>query len=224
MATSETVEFDNLEDLIEALGGIKPRRVKLVPPPGTATEADLLRQNERKTVLCELVAGTLVEKAMGTPESFIGGDIYGMLWTFVRANRLGEVAPGDAFFRILPGTVRGPDACYISTAKLPGGCRPTAAIPGVVPDLVAEVLSRGNTLGEMLQKRKEYFIAGVLLVWEVDPRKRTISVYTDPATKTTLTEDDTLTGGEVLPGFSVPVREVFARVPRPEPKPRRKKK
>jgi Uma2 family endonuclease len=76
----------------------------------------------------------------------------------------------------------------------------------------------------MLRKRKEYFLAGTSLVWEIDPRRREIDVYTDPETCTTLTEDETLTGGSVLPGFTVRVAEVFARVPRSEPKPRRRKK
>ena len=86
------------------------------------------------------------------------------------------------------------------------------------------MLSPGNTRAEMLRKREEYFLAGVLLVWEVDPRTFTIDVYTAPETKTTLTEADTLDGGEVLPGFSVAVSLIFAEVPHPEPKPRRKKK
>src|SRR5262249_30339673 len=143
---------------------------------------------------------------------------------FIRPRRLGEVAPGDALFRILPGIVRGPDVCFTSVARLPGGVRPTEAIPDIVPELVVEVLSKGNTRGEMLKKREENFKAGGLLVGGVAPRRREIDVYTGPGTRVTLTEGHTLTGGTVLPGFSVPVREVFARVPRPEAKPARRKK
>jgi Uma2 family endonuclease len=76
----------------------------------------------------------------------------------------------------------------------------------------------------MAQKRREYFLAGVLLVWEVDPRTRTIDVFTDPETHVTLTEADTLDGGAVLTEFRVSVADIFAQVEREEPKPTRRKK
>jgi Uma2 family endonuclease len=66
----------------------------------------------------------------------------------------------------------------------------------------------------MERKRKEYFFAGVELVWEVDPYQRTVSVYTAPDTVTILTERDTLDGGEVLPGFSLRLANLFARLPK----------
>ena len=62
----------------------------------------------------------------------------------------------------------------------------------------------------MARKRREYFAAGTRLVWEVNPRRRTVTVYTGPRTSTRLTETDTLTGGDVLPGFSLPLAELFA--------------
>jgi Uma2 family endonuclease len=84
----------------------------------------------------------------------------------------------------------------------------------VVPNLVAEVLSEGNTRGEITRKLKEYFLAGVELAWVVDPYKRTVAVYTAPDEVTTLTEKETLDGGNVLPGFAMPVKDLFARLPR----------
>jgi Uma2 family endonuclease len=101
-----------------------------------------LRLNERKIALCELVNGTLVEKAMGTGESYLSGDIYVLLYNFVVPRRLGYLAPGDGMFRILPATVRGPDVCFVSVGRCPGGKRPNARIPDVVPELVVEVLTR----------------------------------------------------------------------------------
>ena len=81
----------------------------------------------------------------------------------------------------------------------------------MVPDLAVEVLSVGNTPAEMKRKRKEYFFSGVRLVWLVDPAARTIEVFTSPDQHLTLREEQALDGGDVLPGFSVPVREIFAR-------------
>jgi Uma2 family endonuclease len=79
----------------------------------------------------------------------------------------------------------------------------------VVPDLVVEVLSKGNTKGEMSRKLEEYFGAGVRLAWVVDPRKRTVRVHTTATRSRLLREPDELDGGEVLPGFRLPLTELF---------------
>jgi Uma2 family endonuclease len=77
-----------------------------------------------------------------------------------------------------------------------------------------EVLSAGNTPGEMARKCQEYFAAGVRLVWVVAPEARTVEVYTDPDQSTVRHEVDTLEGGAVLPGFALPLRELFAELDR----------
>jgi len=74
---------------------------------------------------------------------------------------------------------------------------------------IVEVISRSNTPGEMRRKRDDFFTAGTRLLWEVDHRPRTVKVYTDPETFTELSAAETLTGGEVLPGFEVLVAEIF---------------
>ena len=81
-------------------------------------------------------------------------------------------------------------------------------------NLAVEVLSRSNTPGEMTLKRQDYFGSGVELVWEIDPADRTIRVYTSPTNPTTLTTADVLDGGTVLPGFTIPVGQVFAELDR----------
>lgn len=87
-------------------------------------------------------------------------------------------------------------------------------MPLVAPDLAAEVLSKSNTPKEMSIKREEYFKAGVEVVWEIDPKKRTIDVYTEPTNPVTLGIDDTLDGGSVLPGFKLPLTDFFAELDR----------
>ena len=92
----------------------------------------------------------------------------------------------------------------------------------LVPNLAVEVISEGNTPGQIKRKLKDYFLAGVSLVWFADSRERTVEVYTAPDRSIVLSEDDSLDGGEVLPGFRLPVRQLFAHVTRPEgstPKP-----
>jgi Uma2 family endonuclease len=84
----------------------------------------------------------------------------------------------------------------------------------VVPDLAVEVLSKSNSPREMARKRDEYFRAGVRLVWEIDPRTRTVRVYTAVDLFEVLTVADTLTGGDVLLGFTLPLADLFADLDR----------
>ncbi len=211
-------------DLLGRLGDISPHRLLLKPAPGTATEADLLRELHRKERLVELVAGTLVEKLLGYREARLAGWIIRLLGHFLDSNDLGDLAPGDGPLRLMAGLVRLPDVSFVRRDKLPGGIPPDEPIPDLVPDLAIEVLSESNTPGEMKVKRKEYFLAGTTLVWEVDPRRRVVVVYTAPETSATLTEADTLDGGTVLPGLSLPVARIFERLPAAPARRARKKK
>jgi Uma2 family endonuclease len=210
-------------DLLAQLGGVPPERVCFSPLPGTATEKDLLRMMAHTDKLYELIDGTLVEKTMGYGEGGLALDIARLLGKYLDQNDLGDLVGADTTMRILPKQVRLPDLSFIRWEKFPNRERPAEAIPSIAPDLAIEVLSESNTAGEMERKRKEYFFAGTQLVWEVDPRTRTVDVYTTPDEKVTFTEDDTLDGGEVLPGLKLPVRDVFARVPSVKKPPARKK-
>jgi Uma2 family endonuclease len=91
---------------------------------------------------------------------------------------------------------------------------PTEPIPDVAPDLAVEVLSAGNTAREMARKRQDYFAAGVQVVWEVNPGTRTVEVFTTPDHSTVLHEAQTLEGGMVLPGFTLPLQELFGELDR----------
>jgi Uma2 family endonuclease len=105
--------------------------------------------------------------------------------------------------------VRIPDLAFVSWARLPGGRVPDDPVPMLAPDLAVEVLSEGNTPREMERKRGEYFRSGVRLVWMVDIDARSVDVYTTPADPTTLSGEQSLDGGDVLPGFSFPLRDLF---------------
>jgi len=86
--------------------------------------------------------------------------------------------------------------------------------PISAPDLAVEVLSPSNSEKEMQRKLREYFAAGVRLVWCIDPRKRTASVYTAPESVTVLNENATFDGGDVLPGFRLSLKELLDRAER----------
>jgi Uma2 family endonuclease len=203
-----------IDDLLEHLGGIAPSRVRFRPLPGTATESDLIEANARKVTIYELVDGVLVEKGMGFTESVLAGVILAILRDFVVPRNLGLVSGADGMLRLFPGLVREPDVSYISWEHIPGGKFPTEPIGGFAPDLAVEVLSLSNTKAEMARKRREYFKAGVRLVWEVDPRARTVDVYESPERSTRLDQSQTLEGGEVLPGFALPPADLFGELDR----------
>jgi Uma2 family endonuclease len=109
-------------------------------------------------------------------------------------------------------TVRGPGVAFVAWDRLPNGRLPTAAIPDLVPNFVIEVLSIGNTYGEMSRKRREYFHAGVQLLWMVDPRRRTVTVYRSSNEPEVVGEGAILSGVSVLPGWCVDTGELFGKL------------
>jgi len=199
-------------DLHERLGGVPLERIRMIPPPGTATEADLLAVNDRTDYLCELIDGTLVEKTMGNPESILAAIVITALSNFVKPRKLGVVMAPDALLRVLPDQVRLPDVCFIGWNRFPDGKLPSGQVWGIAPALAVEILSPSNSPGEMQRKLRDYFAAGVRLVWYIDPRSRTAEVYTATDQKTHLTASDTLTGVDVLPWFELPLAELFAEI------------
>ena len=120
--------------------------------------------------------------------------------------------------RLFPGLVRIPDVAFISWKRYPKKTRKRGEIPTVAPDLVVEVLSKGNTPREMTRKLDEYFRAGVLQVWYVDPKRRKVRVFTGRDHSVVLGEDQYLDGGDVLPGFTLSICEWFAEAERTAPR------
>lgn len=205
-----------IADVLKQLGDIPPGRVCAVPAPGKATERDVLHILDHENRLCELVDGTLVEKPMGVLESYLAGIIIRFLGAFVYEHDLGILTAPDGTLRLMPGLVRMPDVAFISWHQLPNRKCPNEPIASLFPDLAVEVLSESNTRGEMQRKLKEYFLSGTQLVWIVDPIQRTVDVYTAPDRFTRLEEGEVLDGGDLLPGFELPLKQLFARVEKPQ--------
>jgi Uma2 family endonuclease len=200
--------------LAERFGPIPLYRIRTKPRPGMATEEDVVEIHDREDRLCELVDGILVEKTMGAYESMLAVEIAALLRNWVKPRKLGTVLGADGMLRLAPGLVRIPDVAFLSMDKFPNGRFPKGAIAALAPDLAVEVLSDSNTKQEMADKLDEYFTHGARLVWYVDPRARTIEVFTGlAASPRTLAEADTLDGGDVLPGFELSIRELFAELP-----------
>jgi Uma2 family endonuclease len=198
-----------LADLAEMFGPMPPHRIRLTPPPGAAKEHDVKEIHLREDRLYELVDGVLVEKDMGFPEAYLASLLVISMGHFAQQHDRGIVVGPDGLLRLASGLVRIPDVSFISWKRLPRRRIPRQPIANLVPDLAVEVLSASNTKKEMDRKLRDYFQVGVRLVWYVDPKKRTVTVYTAPNQATVLTIKDTLDGGAVLPGFSISLRELF---------------
>jgi Uma2 family endonuclease len=214
----EELTLETVAELLNSLGNIPPERIPLRQPLGSATEKDVLRLLEapRKRI-CELVDGVLVEKNMGFYESYLAGLLIELLNAYVRSRGLGVVASPDGTISLWPGRVRIPDIAFYSWNNLPEGKLPREPIPEIVPNLAIEILSRSNTEQEMRLKRQDYFQVGVQLVWVINPQTQTVAIYTqvDPP-DCILTTQDTLTGGTVLPEFSLQIGEFFATITKHE--------
>lgn len=188
--------------------------VKMSDAP--VTPAELLALPDGK--LYELVDGRPVEKKMGCESSWVGGQINRRLNAFCSDNRLGWVFQSDAGYQCFPhrpNLVRKPDVSFVRHGRLPGEQPPRGhcAIP---PDLAVEVVSPNDEAEEVEEKLSEYLGAGVALVWVAYPRTRTVYVYRRDGTANRLTEAQELSGEDVVPGFSCPVRDLF---PPPPPAP-----
>ena len=215
MATivESTATVETLADLLHELGDIPPARIRLRPPPGTATEKDV-ETAEARGLLCELVDGVLVEKPMGFLESRLANLLIHFIEAFLERYDLGVTAGEAGTLKLAEGLVRIPDVSFVCWEQLPGGELPTEAIPRLFPDLAVEILSKSNTRREMLRKMREYFTAGTRLVWLVDPKTRTAEIYTSVDQCIKLDENGTLDGGDVLPGFRLRLGEWLDRVRR----------
>jgi Uma2 family endonuclease len=208
-------DIKTLADLRRRLGGIPLERIWFHPAPGTATEKDVIEAEARENRLCELVDGTLVEKAVGFEESHLAMRLGYLISVYLDQRDLGICVGADGMMRIAPGLVRIPDVSFISWDRLPGRESPKEPIPGLALDLAVEVLSEGNTQAEMARKVREYFQAGVVLVWLIDPRKRTSRVFSKIGKSALVRLDQALDGGTVLPGLVVPLSELLDRGRRP---------
>lgn len=206
--------YADLIEAIQGLGDIPAERIRLDPMPGTATEQDVLDVLAHEGRICELIDGTLVEKAMGYEDGRIAVVLSYYLERYLDHANLGIVNGPDGTLRLTTGLMRVPDLTFISWRELPDGKFPNEPVPRLDIDLAVEIISQSNTDAEMRRKLGEYFDAGVRLVWFVYPRERAVHVHSDPNQYTRLTEDQVLEGGAVLPGFSVSLRELFDRAGR----------
>ena len=161
----------------------------------------------------ELVKGELITMApAGGEHGAIGMNAGTYINVFVRQNDLGAVFNSDTGFIIStdPDTVRCPDVSFVRKENIPPSGISRGFIVGA-PDLAVEVISPSDSYPEVEAKAAQLLEAGTLLVVLIYPRTRTIMLRYQSGETTTLTEEDTLTLGDVLPGFECAVGELFVQ-------------
>ena len=175
----------------------------------TAEELLMMPRNDGHRY--ELLRGVLVEKMpTGDPHRIAVGRIALALGNYAEANDYGDTGAGEPGYRLErdPDTVRAPDVVWIAPGRIPLG---TQGYPELAPDLAVEVKSPGNSYAELAAKAGMWLSYGSREVWVADPERVTITVYRPYQEPLILVEDDTLAGGDLLPGFSTPVWRLFRR-------------
>ncbi len=160
---------------------------------------------------CELVAGRVVRMTPTSPaRGRIEVNVAAALKQFVRTRNLGVVMAGEVgvFTRRNPDTVRAPDVLYLSRERDARRRRPHGFLD-VAPELVVEILSPTDRPDPLRRKLGEYLAAGVRVVWVIDPATRTVQIHHDGGEPVSLEVGAVVTGEDVLPGFEMPVDDIF---------------
>lgn len=159
----------------------------------------------------ELVRGELLPMApTGDEHGSFTHDLAFEVSAFVRANNLGRGYAAETGFLVErdPDTVLAPDFAFVARERLTGP-RQRGFVP-LAPDLVLETRSPGDTRCEVAAKVRRWLDAGVRLIWELDPHRQALTVYASGSEVVVLGPQDTLTGGEVLPGFTLLLSRLFS--------------
>ncbi len=175
----------------------------------TLITADELERMSFPDERVELSEGELIRMPpAGAEHAHVIIALIKILAPFVDSNGLGEVGGPDVGFRLSAHTVLSPDVSFVSRGRIPPSGIPRGFWP-FAPDLAIEVFSPSDTRSDLHRKIRLYLEARTLRVWVLFPRKRQIHVHQGPARVIVLKEEDVLTGEDVLPGFSVPVKRIF---------------
>lgn len=176
---------------------------------GPVTGAQLLRMPWLNP--CELVGGRIVRMTPTNPtHGRIEVNVAAALRAFVRTQNLGVVMAGEVgvFTTRDPDTVRAPDVLFLSHERDALRTRRDGFLE-VAPDLVVEILSPTDRPDAVRRKLDEYFAAGVRLAWVIDPATRTVRVHRPSGDVRSVAAGEIIAGDDVLPGFVLPVDEVF---------------
>jgi Uma2 family endonuclease len=122
----------------------------------------------------------------------------------------GQCFDSSVFFKLPNGALRGPDAAWISAGRWGSlTIDEQRRFPPIAPDFVAEIRSRTDRLVDLKAKMEEYMSVGVRLGWLIDPIRRQVHVYQPGQESIVLDNPESVSGGDVLPGFVLPLNRIF---------------
>jgi len=181
----------------------------MLPRAPLMTADELLHLNlpDKRT---ELVRGRLVvREPAGSQHGLVAMSIGAELAVYAKRIAAGGVFAAETGFKLAtnPDTVRAPDVAFVTSERLPAAV--TRGYPALAPDLAVEVLSPGDSPGEVLAKVADWLSAGTSLVWVVDPVRRLARVYRRDGSEVLVASDGALDGEDLLPGFSCPLASVL---------------
>ena len=159
----------------------------------------------------ELIRGEVTTMSLpGGRHGEITLEIARRIANHAKPNKLGKTYAAETGFVIErgPDTVRGPDVGFVRRERLSQITKPDKYVP-FAPDLAVEVLSPNDRPAEVREKVDSWLAAGTLVVWVVDPAKRILTLHSRSSADRTLTSEETVDGGEILPGFSCKVGDFF---------------
>ncbi|MBI4339643.1 MAG: Uma2 family endonuclease [Chloroflexi bacterium] len=181
----------------------------MAAPRTLLTADDFYREYSSKEGQYELVKGEVITMA---PPGFQHGDIQaeiaGLLRPYAKQHRLGR-AITECGFILEPGTVRAPDVAFVKQERIPQEGLPKAFFEGP-PDLAVEVVSPSDTAADMEMRVHSYLESGASQVWVVYPESQRVHVFAQGKASVWYSAEDALPGGDLLPGFSVLVGDLFA--------------
>jgi Uma2 family endonuclease len=161
----------------------------------------------------ELVDEEVVDMGnSGMEHGNISAYLCGLIELYVRPKKLGVTCDSSTAFTLKSGNKRSPDVSFVSKERLQGLRRLPKGFFQGAPDLAVEVISPSNTFEEIYTKLVEYFDNNCRVVWVINPDERSVVVYRQPQPDRLLKMTDSLDGEEVIPGFTLPVAELFAEL------------
>lgn len=174
---------------------------------------ELVHRPENSAKRIELIEGVIYENPLaGFEQGLISGNCLGYVGMHVRQHDLGRVTTAGTGYLIAASpdgkdTILAPDVGFVAKARIPAD-KLQKYLP-LAPDLAVEMVSPNDTAAEIHAKVNKYLQYGARAVWVAYPDTKTVVVHTASGAQT-LAEMDTLDGGDVLPGFTLPVRDIFA--------------
>ncbi|MGB7926372.1 MAG: Uma2 family endonuclease [Pyrinomonadaceae bacterium] len=181
----------------------------------TVTElftADQLLHMPSDNFRYELRKGALIKMSpAGFEHGAIAAALTVLLGQYIKANRLGVYCGAETGFKLAsdPDTVLAPDFAFVRRERVEQVGKTKKFWPGA-PDLAVEVMSPDDTVRKTNEKAGDWIEAGARMVWVINPKRQTVTVFRPSAEAITLTETDMLDGQDVVPGFRCVVAEVFS--------------